>query len=215
MAIFYLIFSAGFRLGGNGFLVFLLIGLTLWKWFQSTVTRGATIIVASRGLLSQTYFPKYVLVLITILAGLLKFLIVFGVLLGFVHVMGYEYHYTWLHLPVLVLVMLAIIVAFTSISAAITPFFPDYGIILNNVMLLLFVMSGVFYDISERSEEIQQILYLNPLALLLREFRVILLDHNLPDYVALAWIMMACAVVTVCGFLALVKFDRAAAKAVI
>jgi hypothetical protein len=58
-------------------------------------------------------------------------------------------------LPVLVLTQLLLIMSVTCLLAALTPFFPDLRAILDNILLMLFFLSGVFFDISRLPASIQ------------------------------------------------------------
>jgi len=53
MAIFYVVFGLVLERGGNGFVYYLLVGISSWMWFTSTVTRTMNSISRSAQLIQQ------------------------------------------------------------------------------------------------------------------------------------------------------------------
>ena len=72
---------------------------------------------------------------------------------------------------------------------AITPFLPDLKAVIDNGILLLFFISGVFYNINEVQEPLKSYLLLNPMAGLIDEYRNIMIRGVWPDTSRLAIIM--------------------------
>jgi len=88
MAAFYVIFGLGLRMGGEGFVYFLLCGLVPWKWFSSTVNNGSRAIEAGAGMIHQVYIPKVVLPTIIVAINTVKFLMILPLLIVFLLSVG-------------------------------------------------------------------------------------------------------------------------------
>jgi len=69
----------------------------------------------------------------------------------------------------------------SMICAAITPFFPDFQVILGTLMHLLVFVSGVFFDVRQMPEPVRSMMLLNPLTVFNEQFRAILLYRQWPD----------------------------------
>ena len=82
IAVFYVVFVKLFERGGEGFVSFLLLGVTAWIWFSGTVLKSAQTIRRATGLTLQVYVPKYVFPLSAVLFGVFKHIFVMLVLLG-------------------------------------------------------------------------------------------------------------------------------------
>jgi lipopolysaccharide transport system permease protein len=182
MAAFYVVFGIIFERGGADFVPFLLCGLVAWKWFASTVTSAANTIPANAGLMQQVYLPKHVFPAIVLVVNTMKFLVVLGLLLIFLVVYGHAPSAAWLALPALVLVQCLVIAAVAGLVSSIVPFVPDFKLLMDNAMMLLFFISGVFFDIGTVSEGLRFILKLNPMAGIIDGYRTILIGGQWPNW---------------------------------
>jgi len=209
MAVFYVVFGLIYQRGGGGdYIPFLLCGLTVWKWFESTVRVGANAIFSNAGLMQQVYLPKIIFPTITILQNTLKFLVVFALLLIFLQIYGLGLNVTYLGLPALILVQLLVIAACTYLLAAIVPFIPDISQFIGNALVLLMFLSGIFFPGDNIPPAYQPYFYLNPVATLVESYRDILMFSQWPDWKALGWASLASVGGIWAGHWLMLKFDR-------
>ena len=209
---FYLIFGLGLRMGGEGYVFFLLCGLIPWKWFSSTIGNGSKAIEAGAGMIHQVYLPKVVLPTIVVLINTVKFLMILPVFLLFMLVSGYEMTWSWVALIPIVVLQFMVVWSVTSFSAAIVPFVPDLRYVIDNGLLLLLFLSGVFFSIDEMREPIRQLLYLNPIALLIDSYRAILLEGRYPTIYNIGYLLAFSVVFSALALWLLKQFDRRYAK---
>jgi len=216
MTAFYLIFAMGIRGGedGEGFVGFLLAGLVIWKWFSTTVIQGAGALLSNRGLIQQVYLPKVLLPLIPVTANTLKFGLVLVLLLGYVWVFQRPPGWDWLALVPVLVAALLLVAGCTLFSAALVPFAEDLRMLINNGMLLLMFLSGVFFNVAEFPEAVRGWFYLNPLVGLLEAVRTVLLAPGLPDWGHVAYAAGFGVVLGALGVFFLVRFDRVYPKRV-
>lgn len=182
MSVFYIVFAILFDRGGPGYVPFLLCGLTVWKWFASSILQGANSIKGNMGLIQRVRIPKMVLPCSIILANAFKFLIILALLLIFLLLTGSQLHITWLAIFPLLICQLLFTIAAASLLAAVIPFFPDLIVFVQNGIMLLLFLSGIFFDIKELSEKAQLYLYMNPIATLITGYRQAILDGVWPDW---------------------------------
>jgi lipopolysaccharide transport system permease protein len=207
MAAFYVAFGLGLRGGGSHTLLFLLCGLVPWKWFSSTIQSGSNSIQVNGGLIQQVYLPKYVLPWMVLVTNGMKFLIILGLLLllvGSVHGVAL----TWLALPLLVLVELMLVAALASLAAAVVPLVPDLSLVIDNGILVLMFVSGVFNDVSHLPPTLAHLLSFNPMVQVIAAFRAVLLDQTWPAWDNLAWVALFSALVYTLALWVLKRFDR-------
>lgn len=216
LGVFYLIFESGLRRGGPEFVPFLLCGLVAWKWFSSTVLTGSTVLGANAGILQQVYLPKLLFPLVIVIANTFKFTMVLALFLVFLMLTyGKLPGESWLALPVLVLVQLLLIVAVTVFVSAVVPFAQDLKMLLDNLMMMLFFMSGIFFDIGQMSEDIQRLFMLNPMAGIIGSYRSILIDGDWPPWGLMAAIAGVSALLLIAGVALYQSFDRVYPKIVL
>ncbi|WP_419632453.1 ABC transporter permease, partial [Thiolapillus sp.] len=113
MGAFYIIFAVALQRGGENFVPWLLTGLVVWKWFDTTVRMSLNVITAGKGLMSQVYLPKVFFPAVVILKNSVKFLVTLVLLLLFLLVYGMPLGWSWLMVPVLLLVQLLLICGVT------------------------------------------------------------------------------------------------------
>jgi len=212
MSVFYLIFKVIFNRGGEDWVSFLLIGLVVWKWFSSSIDQCPLSISVNIGLIRQVYIPKYVFPGMIAMTNTIKFLIVFIILILFLVFMGKNPNITWLSLPILMGVQLLVILSIGGILTAIVPFFPDLKLIVENGIILLFFLSGIFFDISSTPSSIRSYLYLNPMAGIIESYRMVLLDGIWPNWFLLAMVFLASVPLYFLSWYLLRRFDGIYAK---
>jgi lipopolysaccharide transport system permease protein len=214
LSVFYFLFIVVFERGGKDAVAFLLVGLVIWKWFGSSVPKCAHSISANVGLIRQIYIPKILLPAMAIATTTMKFLIVFTLLIMFLVVMGYQVNSAWIALPILIFVQFIFTLAVGSTLSAILPFIPDLKIIIDNALLLLFFLSGVFFDFSSVSPGVRSILNLNPMMVLIDNYRAVLVAGELPDWMLIINILIASVILQMLGAYLLHRYDRVYPKIV-
>lgn len=208
MMAFYLLFGLGLRFGGDNYVAFLLCGLVPYKWFSSSISTGANAIVGNRALINLVYVPKFALVFSVLLANVFKFLIVLGLLVLFLAVSGVVQFTAWVYLPVVIFAQLLLTAGLAGISSMVVPVLPDFRLIIDNGLLLLFFTSGIFYDVAEKTPHLLEYISFNPLFGLVEGYRAILLDGNAPDLGSLVYVVgLGCAFLILAMTL-LMRFDR-------
>lgn len=208
LAAFYLIFEVVMKRGGEGFVGFLLCGLVFWRWFDNSIKKMSVSIISNASLLNQVHVPKAVFPLIDFLSNIFRFLFVALVFLGFVFFYQGHVLVSWWLLPVLLLVQGIFISGVGLFLAAIVPIVPDLKKVIDNVLMLMFYLSGIFFDVSKVGGIQGDLLMLNPMAVLLHSYRQILLDGLLPDWRRLGVIVVVGFILLCFSLVLLVRFDK-------
>jgi len=212
MSVFYIVFGILFQRGGEGYVPFLLVGLTAWRWFENTIRVGASSLIINQGLMQQVYVPKIIFPTVTVVTNTIKFLIVLAVLLVFLVLYGIVPSLTWLMLPVLLGVQLLFIVALTWLISAVVPFLPDIRVIIDSGLTLLFFMSGIFFDLESLPVRTAAYLRINPMAMLIESYRKVLIRDTWPDWGILGSVAVISVIVLYTSFQLHRRFDRQFAK---
>lgn len=215
MCVFYIAFAHLLNRGNEKFVIFLLTGLIVWKWFHATLNTGANSLIANAGLMNQVYVPKIIFPLTNIAVNTFKFMIILFLLLGFLQFTDAKVTWVWTLLPILVITQLLLIVAVTCLLAAIMPFFPDLRMILDNVLMMFLFLSGIFFDINSLPENVVGVLMLNPMAALIEMYRKVLLEGLPPDWLQIFGILLISAAIMILALLIFKRFDRVYPKIVL
>ena len=208
LAVYYVAFKYIFHRETENFAIFLFSGIIVYRFFAGTVTRSATSISDSQGLMQLVYIHKSIFPLSVLLVNLVKFLITGLLVIVIVWLSGIAPSWSYLALPVLVLIEMLVIAGVSMTCAAITPFFPDFRLILDTFMNLLIFLSGVFYEVETLSPRMQFIIRLNPVAVLVEQFRWIILSGKWPVLQPLGFALIESLVFIAIGWLLIHKFNR-------
>ena len=208
MVVYYFLGTVIFKTRTSNYAAFLLVGLVTWRWAQSGVTACAGAIKSNIQLLRSTYMPKYVLILKEALVATQRFLFGFAVLLAFLYVsMDYSPNWAYIYLPVLFAFQFLLILAAGSFFAPLVPLVPDLQNVLNVVLSGAMFLSGVLWSRDHLPEQYHVYFDINPLAILIQEYRRILIDGQPPELGLLIWFAALALAVLAVSHLVLKRLD--------
>lgn len=184
MGIFYLVFGVGLRGAGRteNFVQFLLIGIIIWRWFDTSVNFSSGAIMQNRNLVLRLNIDKWIFPATLIIGNAFKFLIALAVLFVFLTYSGMPINWHYLQIPAILLVQLALICGVAFILAALVPLLPDLKNVISHMLMLMFFLSGIFYDIAEMPEKFRWIFDLNPMVHVIQANRAIMLHGEMPAW---------------------------------
>lgn len=186
MLVFYIVFGLLYEQGTEDYVAFLLVGMVTWKWFANSISHGMLAIHAKGHLIAQVDLPKEIFPTVEIAMDIVKFAFVFALLLVFLWIYGIQISMAYLALPLILVTQLMLLTMFTYLAAAIIPFVPDLKFLIETLLLLAFLVSGIFFSGASIPEQYQFYFYLNPMANLIEAYRDILIHGTWPDWGATA-----------------------------
>lgn len=209
MLVFYVVFGIMLDRGTEHFVAFLLCGITSWQWFSNTVNNASNSIYAGRGLMLLVNIPKIFFPLEVLFRDSFKHLFVLALLLTFLTIYPTPTGMTWIALPALLAIQFIINAAFAMLCAALVPFVPDLKFVIQTVIHLAFFGSGIFFSIEDVVlPEHRFIIYLNPMAGLIKSYREILIYANWPDWTYLLWVTVGGVLLLTLSASLIFKFDH-------
>ena len=194
LGLYYLIFSVIMNRGTPDFVAFLLVGISTFLWTNQTISHCMSSIQQGRGLMNQVEMPKLIFPSVYIVMDVLKFALVFIILLIFLNINGIHADLPYLALPLVLMIHLLFTALMGYMAAAVIPFLPDLRFVIPMGLRVLFYLSGVFFPISAVPENLRIYFYLNPMAILIEEYRNILIDGQWPNWIALGLVGLFCII---------------------
>lgn len=207
MFVYYIVFGFLFDRGGLEYVQFLFVGIVSWRWFNTSLMKGSNCLINTRSLMRQVYIPKTVFPIVSLLVDTFKFAIVLVILVIFLALTGAPITAAYFALPLVIFLQGLFIAGVTLPVSAITPFFPDIRMVIDNMVRLMFFLSGIFYDVGEFSESTQRLFRLNPMVVIIDWYRGIMLRGTLPDLGSLATVLVISAVLVSFGWWLIRRFD--------
>lgn len=200
MLVYVFITVVVFRSSGEYLPVVVIIGLTVWNFFNKNVAISVRIVHTFKGIVSKIYIPKYMLVLEKMYVNFFKMIISFGIVIGFM----LAYHIPFRPQLLLCLPLTALLFLLTLSCGIIVAHFGVYVNDLHNIVQVilrfLFYLSGVFYDITDRLGARMfmgidmgwLMTHVNPIAYLIDEMRQIIIYGEPGDpLLFLYWLLIS------------------------
>jgi lipopolysaccharide transport system permease protein len=172
--------------------VFTFAGLLPWQLFQGSLQRASISLVGNSNLLTKVYFPRLIIPIAAVGAGLIDFCIAFLVMVALMIYFQVPFTLNILWLPLLVLLVLMTALAIGLWLSALNVQYRDVQHMIPFLLQAWMYASPVAYsiDILKVSPTWRLLYGLNPLAGVIQGFRWALLGSNPPDAMMLVSVIM-------------------------
>jgi ABC-2 type transport system permease protein len=180
------VFTQIFRVGSHvpHYPELLLLGVVLFGFFQEATGSAVGSIVAQEAVVRKTQFPRAVIPLAVVLTALFNLALNLAVVAVFMLALGVTPMWTWFLFPAVVLALVVITAAISTVVAALYPRFRDVGIIWTVAATVLLYGTPVLYPIEAVPETMRHIIALNPLTPIFELARKWVVDPGAPGPVA-------------------------------
>jgi lipopolysaccharide transport system permease protein len=194
--------------------LFVFSAILPWKWFEATVKDGVTAITSQERLIKQIYFPKLVLPVAAVSAGIVNFTFGLIPLVGVTLILYQDRLSAWLLLiPVVAFVQFVFSLGVAIAVSAANVFYRDVGNLSRHIMRFWFYLSPTLYspavilnsDFVKENEWAAVVYNLNPWVHLLNSYRNIAYYGTAPDWLGLG-VLLVVSVVLLAG--AILVFKR-------
>ena len=177
MVVFTLFFGKLAKIPSDGipYPIFNYTAMIAWTYFAQAVSQSGNSIVGSGSLVTKVYFPRIIIPLTPVIAGLLDFFIAFMVLLGMMIYFHIFPTIMALMLPVLIILMMLIASGAGMILAALNAKYRDIRYTIPFLMQFWMFATPIVYPVSLVPENYRMIYALNPMTGIIEGFRSALL----------------------------------------
>jgi len=188
MVVFSIFFGKLAKLTSDGlpYPIFAFAALVPWTLFANGLTQGTNSLVGSSNLIKKVYFPRLVIPLATVLAGVVDFVIAFGVLLLLMLIYGVSPTVNSFWLPVFFLLTLVTSLGISLWLSALNVEYRDVKYIIPFLTQIWMFATPIAYSSSLLDEPWRTVYGLNPMVGVVEGFRWALLGTNTqPGYMIL------------------------------
>lgn len=174
--VFFVAFQFILKVKIENYVLFLILGLFPWQWFLNSVISSSVSMIANANLIKKTIFPREYIVYAGVLNDMVHFVLSLPVLVLFIILYHQPIYFPYILLfPVLVVIQLFITLGLALLVASVNVFFRDLERLVAILLNMLFYATPIVYAIGMIPERLKFIIYLNPLALLIVNYRDIFL----------------------------------------
>lgn len=181
--------------------IFLFVALLPWNLFANSLTSACSSLVNSTSLITKIYFPRTILVLATVLAKIIDFVLALSVLLVFmiVYQIPINYHILWV-IPIFFIQQIFTIGLSLFLSAA-NLLYRDIQYVLSLLLVLWLYMTPIIYPADLVPTKYQLIFQLNPMAVIVNAYRQSVLSGAQPNLISLSIAFIVSMVFLLTGYL--------------
>lgn len=160
--------------------IYLLLGIVLWTFFAESTGGSVTSIVGRGDLLRKLNFPKYVIVLATVLSALINLSLNMIIVVFFMLISKDSVNWQLIFVPFLFLELFAFSLGVGIILATTYVRLRDVNYIWEVCLQALFYATPIIFPVTFAPSWLQKILMLNPLAQIIQDLRYILVSSKSP-----------------------------------
>lgn len=191
MLVYLFVVMLVFKQRSPDFPIYLYTGIFAWRYFAISTQSASTCMIANRGLLLHSYFPRVLIPLSRVMVSAYEFFFAgIGLICLYIY-LGYGISWPVLAIIPIFLIQTLFNVGIALICASIGVLFKDFSNILTFIMRLGWYLSPGLYYVSQIPEHYQKLYMLNPMAVFFTLYRDVTLYKTWPDpnylMYALAW----------------------------
>lgn len=199
--VFVAVFTSVLRIKVDGFWAFLISGIFAWNFASASMNRATSIMRSHAGLRRSVAFPTEIVVLSTLFAKLIEFLIEILIVIAAIFVF---YHHavpaTASLLPVLIILLAIMTAGLMFPLSVIAVMFSDVEHAMPAITRLLFFLTPIMYPVSMIPKELRSYFYFNPFTGLLELFHLTLYEGVWPSWELLGGVTAAAIVIFLAGY---------------
>jgi len=184
MLLFSLVFGRLAKIPSDGFPypIFVFAGLLPWTFFANALTASSNSLVGQQQLISKVYFPRLIIPLSSVGAGLVDFAISLLIMLALMLYFGVGWSLHMLAVPLLIVAVIFIALGVGTLLSALTVTYRDFRYVIPFMVQFWMYATPVIYPASLFPQKWQWILYLNPMAGLIEAFRSAFLGRTFDSH---------------------------------
>ena len=183
--ILYFVFTHVIRYGSEiaDFALILLLGIMLYQFFADATGTALGALVRGEPVVRKMHFPRIVIPLSVVVSSGMTAAVNLAVTLGFVLVFGAGAQLTWLLVPIIFVALALLTAGVALILSTLFVRIRDVGQIWNVLARVLFYGSPILYPLEKVPDQFQSIVALNPLAPILAQARIWIIDPSAPGVI--------------------------------
>ena len=168
------------------FAVVMFCGLIVHGLVAEVVSRSPALVTSQPNFVKKVVFPLDCLPWVTLVAALYHFAMANLVMLAGVLLLRGGLPPTALLAPVVVVPLAVLLVGVSWLLASLGVYFRDLSQLIGLVLSVLLFLAPIFYPMTSVPADLLPLVYLNPLTLIVEQYRDVLIWGRMPDWSALA-----------------------------
>ena len=181
LLIMSLVFGSFFSEYEEHYTIYLFCGNIIFAYFSDATSGGMMTLLDNAPVFTKVKMPKYLFVLSRNASSFINFCLTLIVFFIFCIIFGINFSPAFLLLIFPLILLLFFNVGMGLILSAVYVFFRDLAYLWSIFVMLVMYLSAVFYPVSILPDWLGKFIYLNPVYVYIRFFRVIVLEGTAPS----------------------------------
>jgi len=215
ISVYSFVFGHLIRVGVERFPYFLMIGILAWNFFAQSLMMSAGSILENGNLIRKVAIPMEVFPVATVLFNLVQYFLALIVLFPMAFILfGISPSWSWLaFLPILILYVGFTLGACFAVATA-TVFYRDVRHFTEILLMLLFWLTPIIYDIRSITPSLQTVIYLNPISFFTLAYQNALFYNIFPSFQEVMFLMLLAVLMFLIGYTFFVRLKTRFAEEV-
>lgn len=169
----------------SNFAIVMFAGMVCHGFVAESINLAPGLILKNQNYVKKIIFPLHSLGVVSVGSALFHFGVGLVILLLGELLVFHAVPWTWVYLPLILLPLITLCLGFTWLFASLGVYLRDISQLTGILATLLLFLAPILYPISSLPENLQPLLYLNPLTFLVMQFQSVLVFGKQPDFTAL------------------------------
>ena len=161
---------------------YLFCGNLVMSYYREATNNGMSSLLVNSEIIQKINVPKYLFVLSKNVSALVNFALTLCVFFVFCAIDRITFTPKMILLIYPVLCLMTLNVGVGMILSALFVFFRDISYLYSVFLTLLTYLSAIFYTIDKYSPSVQRLFLLNPVFVIIKYFRMIVIDMQIPSF---------------------------------
>ena len=184
----------------EGYPAFVFTALLPWIWFSTSLNAAGGLFIYNRDLVRKPHFEPLNLILVNMLSNLINYLVFLPVLFAILVFYGRPVTLSLAVIPLLLVIQGFLTAGLSLIIATLNVFYRDIQHLATVALMLLFYLIPVFYQVETVGEKYRLLYSLNPLAVLIQDYRAVFFHGAVPRWTSLTFTMAAAVLIFGLGY---------------
>ena len=189
------------------YISFYMAAMIPYTLFSNSVLNSTSSIISRIGIIAQVYFPREILVLLTLGEAVVDFGFGFVAMLVINVFAGVLPNIYFAYLPLLFLILVVMSLGLMFLVSSLTVMVRDIPQLMVVLMQLLFFVTPIIYPLDQFPANLRFIFVINPIAPIIQAFRDIVAYGRAPDFVSLYYPIVFAGVALVVGYSTFKSFE--------
>ncbi len=190
------------------FISFYMSAMVPYTLFSNGLLNSTLSVVGRMGIITQVYFPREFLVLLTLGEAIIDFGFAFCAMLIINLFVGILPNVYFLYLPFLFLLLIVMVLGLMFLISSLTVMVRDIPQLLSVFIQLLFFITPIIYPVSQYPAGMRFLFIVNPLAPIIQAIRDIIAFGRAPDLISLHFPIVFAGVALIVGYSTFKSFEN-------